>query len=171
MNVSHWFCLLSLFTPLGHAQIYTWTDANGQVHYSDKPVAGAQTITPKSATNIRLPPAPTNSQTATQDAPSYQLKLLTPENGATIRNSLSQVPFSLQLHPELQGDQRLQLLLDGQVVRTLGNGGSFILEQVTRGEHQLQAQVIDKNGKVLASTPSITFYFHHHSRLFPTGAP
>ncbi|MFI3244943.1 MAG: DUF4124 domain-containing protein [Ferrimonas sp.] len=170
MNASHWFCLLGLFAPLASAQIYTWTDANGQVHYSDKPVAGAQAITPKSATNIMLSATPTNNKAASQSAPSYQLQFLTPENGATIRNSLGQVPFSLQLHPELQGDQRLQLLLDGQVVRTLGNSGSFILEQVERGEHQLQARVIDKNGKVLASTSSITIYFHHHSRLFPTGS-
>ena len=31
------------------AGVYTWTDAQGHVHYSDKPVTGAQTIDIKTA--------------------------------------------------------------------------------------------------------------------------
>jgi hypothetical protein len=33
-----------LLTAAASAGVYTWTDAQGRVHYSDKPVAGAQTL-------------------------------------------------------------------------------------------------------------------------------
>ena len=41
----HLFLVLGLSAAAAvNAGVYTWTDADGHVHYSDKPVAGAQTL-------------------------------------------------------------------------------------------------------------------------------
>jgi hypothetical protein len=41
----HLFLVLGLSAAAAvNAGVYTWTDADGRVHYSDKPVAGAQTL-------------------------------------------------------------------------------------------------------------------------------
>jgi hypothetical protein len=41
----HLFLILGLLAAAAvNAGVYTWTDADGRVHYSDKPVAGAETL-------------------------------------------------------------------------------------------------------------------------------
>jgi len=45
MILKHLFLVLGLSAAAAvNAGVYTWTDADGRVHYSDKPVAGAQTL-------------------------------------------------------------------------------------------------------------------------------
>lgn len=54
-NIAVIFCIVSgLLTLNANAQIYTWTDKDGKVHYSDKPVEDEQvsTITPVVNNNI-----------------------------------------------------------------------------------------------------------------------
>jgi len=49
-------CLFIIDTSLLHAQIYQWTDSEGTVHFSDKPVNDrAKSITPKSNINNYSP--------------------------------------------------------------------------------------------------------------------
>ena len=35
---------LAALTPAGHAQVYTWKDETGRVHYGDQPPAGAREL-------------------------------------------------------------------------------------------------------------------------------
>ena len=45
MICKHLFLMLGLFAATAaNGAVYTWTDTDGRVHYSDKPVAGAQTL-------------------------------------------------------------------------------------------------------------------------------
>lgn len=41
----HLLCCLLLISPLANAEIYRWTDAQGRVHFGEKPEAGAERIT------------------------------------------------------------------------------------------------------------------------------
>lgn len=43
------FVVFALLCAPAGAEVYTWTDAQGNVHYSDKPVAGAQAVDVRSA--------------------------------------------------------------------------------------------------------------------------
>ncbi|WP_298440770.1 DUF4124 domain-containing protein [uncultured Ferrimonas sp.] len=163
--------LLLLLALPASAEIYKWVDANGKVHYSDKPVSGAEAVVPKESSTVSLParnhpPAPPRQDPIRQP---YQIDFSAPSDNATVRNNSGQLALTIALEPELARQHKVQLLLDGKPVRTLGSGGSFALDNLDRGEHQLQAQVIDKNGKVLASSPSRTVFLHRHSQLFPTG--
>ncbi|SHI21272.1 DUF4124 domain-containing protein [Ferrimonas marina] len=166
--------LLMITLPLS-ASVYKWTDEHGQVHYSDKPREGAEQVEvdPSKISTVELPaPRPVVAQAEPESTqPDYRIALLDPQDEATIRDNNGQLDLQIQLEPDLQDGHRVQLLLDGEVVRTLGGGGSYALDNLTRGEHQLQAQVIDKNGKVLASTASRTVYLHRHSRLFTPPGP
>ncbi len=58
--------LMAFITPLAQADIYKWTDANGQTHYSSNKADANKSVT----TQIKVapaPPVPTNPS-ATQDA-------------------------------------------------------------------------------------------------------
>ncbi|MBY6187988.1 DUF4124 domain-containing protein [Marinobacter hydrocarbonoclasticus] len=162
-----------LLTPQGLAKIYKWTDANGQVHYSDKPRDGAEVVevdTSKASTIILAKPGPTPPPQVVE-APSYRIRLTAPEEQATVRDNNGQLDIQIALEPDLLADHRIELLLDGSVVRTVGGGGSFALDNLDRGEHQLQARVIDENGKVLASSAKRTVFLHRHSRLISPPRP
>ncbi|QIZ78311.1 DUF4124 domain-containing protein [Ferrimonas lipolytica] len=168
--------LLLLALPAS-AEIYKWVDADGKIHYGDKPVAGAEKVVPKepmTATLSRAPTTPTQTQqpqtSPAQQRISYKVKFTAPDNNATVRNNNGQVPVSIFLKPELASNHRLQLFLDGSVIRTLGGGGNFVLDDIDRGEHQLQVKVIDKSGKILAYSSKRTLFMHRQSLLMPSGS-
>lgn len=165
--------ILLLFVALPtSAAVYKWVDEDGKVHYSDSPKAGAEKVVPKKHSNITLvaPSTPVTPAEALPEAPKYQIGFQSPEQNATVRNNNGQLELSISVEPQLASRHRVQLLLDNKVVRTLGGGGNFALDNLDRGEHQLQAQVIDNHGKVLASSPTRTVFLHRHSQLFPGGA-
>ncbi|MBY5994119.1 DUF4124 domain-containing protein [Ferrimonas balearica] len=167
--------VMALATPAS-AAIYKWTDDKGQVHYSDKPREGAEPIevdTSKATTIELVSPRPITNTPPPEvlEAPSYRIKLIEPDSEATVRDNNGQLNLSISLEPELLPDHRIELLLDGEVVRTVGGAGSFALDNLDRGEHSLQARVIDENGKVLASSGKRTVFLHRHSRLIPPLRP
>ncbi|MBY5923293.1 DUF4124 domain-containing protein [Ferrimonas balearica] len=157
-----------LLAPQGMAKIYKWTDSQGQVHYSDKPRDGAEVVevdTSKASTIILAKPSGTTPPPQVVEQPSYRIRLTEPAQGATVRDNNGQLNLNIALEPDLKADHRIELLLDGKVIRTVGSGGSFALDNLDRGEHLLQARVIDENGKVLASSGKRTVYLHRHSQL------
>ncbi len=166
----------SLFASMAaQATIYKWVDENGQVHYSDKPQRDAETVEfePSKISTITLVAPKANDAASGDDAeiPDYEIELVSPEDDATVRNNSGQIALSLSLTPELLPDHRIELLVDGEVTRTVGGTGEFSLDNLDRGEHALQARVIDKNGKVLASSNERRVFLHRHSRLMPQGTP
>jgi hypothetical protein len=44
MNMRHWLLIAALLPSLAAAEIYRWTDEQGQVHFGQRPVAGAETV-------------------------------------------------------------------------------------------------------------------------------
>ncbi|GAA4894063.1 DUF4124 domain-containing protein [Ferrimonas pelagia] len=160
-------CLLIAFGS--NAQIYKWVDDDGKVHYSDKPRSGATAVSLKPGSTVHLPTSTRSLSTESQadEQIAYRIDLIAPEDEATVRNNQGQLDLQIALEPALAADHRVQLWLDGRLSRTLGSGGSFALDDLDRGEHQLQAKVIDKSGKVLALSPTRTVFMHRHSRLFP----
>nr|WP_256833455.1 DUF4124 domain-containing protein [Pseudomonas oleovorans] len=40
----HWLLIVALLPSLAAAEIYRWTDEQGQVHFGQRPVAGAETV-------------------------------------------------------------------------------------------------------------------------------
>ncbi len=116
---------------------------------------------------IPAPQAPqATSDTTTDIAAAYQqLRILSPEDGANIHSAPGNITIALQLEPVLQDAHRLRLLLDGRPTPAQ-QSPEFRLQYLDRGTHQVQAQVIDAQKRVLITSDTHTFYMHRPSRLF-----
>lgn len=142
-------------------QVYVSVDKNGIPLYSDRPSSGAkrvdlkvslQSMTPQQATQID----PLAS--LTEEAPLYQLTILTPAQEDTVISNQGEVVVQSDVSPELAEHHKLRLVLDNSQHSPLQQSSNFRLLGVERGEHQVQLQALDQNGKLIAESPVTTFY-------------
>jgi hypothetical protein len=160
--------LLGLFAApfVVAGEAYVWTDENGVVHYSDRPMPGARRIE-LADPNTGQSPAPRQRDTASSDTAEdtaeesdpvrYEsLEVAAPGAEETLWNIAGVLNVSLSLSPALQPGHQVRVYFDGnpQIVQ----GTSFQLEEVWRGVHNLQAEVIDQNGKMLIRSRPNRFY-------------
>jgi hypothetical protein len=153
-----------LALALGGASVYRWTDADGVVHYSDRPNPGAQRVV------IDVPPAATVRGPARREgsnAPDEEfrdftgydsLTITSPGQDATLWNIEGQLDVRASVQPALQQGHRLQFQLDGRTIPVEPGRLTARLSAVFRGEHNLRAEILDESGQVLtASAPSRFF--------------
>jgi hypothetical protein len=156
--------LLAPFATAGEA--YVWTDEDGVVHYSDRPVPGARRIE-LAEPNTGQSPAPRRpaaagdeptEEPADSDAPfSYEtLEVASPGAEETLWNIEGVLNVSLALTPPLQPGHKVRVYFDGK--GQIMPGTSFQLNEVWRGVHNLQAEVIDETGRMLIRSRPSRFY-------------
>lgn len=162
--------LLAMFAlSVQGATLYKVVKADGTVVYTDRPVAGAVPVAlPSVNTSQSLAPKQDAKPTTTPPKPdiNYHISIQSPAHEETIRNNLGAVKVSASIDPK--GVGMFQLVLDGQVVSTKAFP-QFSLQGVPRGEHKIEVQLVDKSGKILASSPSRIFYLHQASVLNRSG--
>ena len=155
--------LLSLAFPL-MAQIYKYTDANGNTAYSNQPPDGvkAQPVELPPLNSVELQPpsepvAPAQSSRREQPNSAYQVLELTglPTEEA-LRANNGTFTVGVLIQPRLQGPHQLRLLLDDQPYGQPSNVPILQLLNIDRGEHRLAVQVIDGQN-VLQQSPTVTF--------------
>jgi hypothetical protein len=169
IHAAGWVSALALFASLtvaAKSEIYRWVDAKGVVHYSDKPVD-------KDAKPADLPPIQTmrSSQLGTALASEGSVKaeeesvvvksvrITAPASEEMIRDADGVVPVAVEVQPALPKGAGFIFLLDGKAQNNkIWGSASFSLAGVERGEHKLSVNVVDKAGKVLKSSPSVTFF-------------
>ncbi len=158
------------------ADAYRWVDENGVVHYSDRPVEGAERIDLVTQPRSSVPPPVVDSNEtpevvaaapavsppppAEPEPTRYQrLDIVRPQQGETLWNIGSTLSVSLRLSPELQPGHRLQLTYDGQVRDDAPTESlDFQLSDVFRGEHTMQVAVVDADGNVQIESSLKRFY-------------
>ncbi|MDH4048842.1 MAG: DUF4124 domain-containing protein [Gammaproteobacteria bacterium] len=154
------------------AQAYRWVDKDGVVHYSDRPEPGAEqvqlpTTRPSSGPST---PAPTSNFSRRNDVPlaeeqapfSYQsLSIASPASEQTLWNIEGVLSVSLSLQPGLQSGHRVRVYFDG--TPQMVTGTSFQIEGVYRGQHNLQAEVIDQSGKLMIRSDPSRFYVQQNA--------
>ncbi|HEX5055003.1 MAG TPA: DUF4124 domain-containing protein [Gammaproteobacteria bacterium] len=152
--------LCSLPAAWSRAEIYESRDEQGNVIYTDVP--------PKEdAAEVKLPPvnildAPDrlNSQSSPaskKEEYKYQeLSIVSPANNDTIYINTASISIQIKLSPEVNRGvgHNLELLWDGQVLAR--NQMSYQVTQADRGEHVIQARVVDANKQVLISASPVT---------------
>ncbi|RJG50562.1 DUF4124 domain-containing protein [Motilimonas pumila] len=167
------YIILSLLLVSWHGfasqdKVYRWVDDNGVVHYSDKAVAGAKKVhikispshkVPMKASN-QTPAAKAEQAAAKEKTVNYQARIISPENDGTIRDNSGNIFVNVEVTPEFDGDHSLQLLIDGKPLGGKIKSTSLKATNIDRGTHTLQVQLIDKGGKIIASTSSITVHLH-----------
>lgn len=161
------------------AETWRWKDANGVVHYSDRPVPGAERVdlrsAPKPGTVVPPPaavPQPADVEPAQQEILRYTRCVLTsPAHEETIHN-VDTVGVVLDLQPALQADHRIQVLLNGKAVSTWpADANNFMLTEMHRGSYTLTARVTDASGRQLCVSPTINFYVRQATVAPPRVTP
>ncbi|WP_318445571.1 DUF4124 domain-containing protein [Photobacterium leiognathi] len=149
--------------------IYSWTDENGVVHFTDQPQTPDATAYPLSVTevsgNIEQTADTIAAQTtdvAVVEEPAKTIttvSLVSPMHEQTIRNNEGIINIHAVTNSKLNNQTQAQLVLDGVVKGDPQTELTWTLDNVDRGSHQLQIQLV-KGGKVIASSDSITVYMH-----------
>ena len=157
--------LLATTTAL-YAEIFKWTDSNGNVHFSDKAQPGAERVelppvqvySPPSETPSNPPPA---QQSKPATSTEYTLvEFIQPVDQATVRDNQGNFLVNIAIEPSLDPDDLVQILLDNAPIGKPQNSTSFQLKGVNRGSHRLQAQILSAEGEVLKSSETITIFLH-----------
>jgi hypothetical protein len=157
------FLLILLLMALpAAAQIYKYTDANGNTAYSNQPPDGVR------AQPVELPPLnsvepqaapkpPAQPNTREQANGAYEVLELTglPTTEA-LRANNGTFTVNVLIKPRLQGPHLFRLVLDDQPYGQPGNVPILQLVNIDRGLHSLAVQVIDGD-TVVQQSPSVTF--------------
>ena len=174
-----WILPLLCSLPLHAAQqIHKWVDSKGVVHFSDRLSEGAQdsnvqmtiidtatgTEKANSAKSGTIESNPINDA-AREAVESYTLALTSPASGETVRENSGLVTIKANLKPIPMDPFKMNVILDGDLKGTAENALDVKMENVDRGMHQLEVQVTDQNGKLLASSSKTTFYLFRVSVL------
>ena len=165
--------LLVLFVAsAAHADAYKWTDRDGVVHYSDRPEPGSERVDLGQATRSR-PPTPGATGTSSGDKAnnvvakpfSYTtLEVSAPAPEETLWNIAGILNVSLALSPGLQPNHEIRVYFDG-VAQTV-EGTNFQLQEVYRGVHNIQAEVVDETGKPMIRSLPNRIYVQQHTVKF-----
>jgi hypothetical protein len=168
--------LLSMLFALSAAaaEMWRWKDADGVVHYSDRPVQGAEqinvTATQRSTGAIRPPPAP--AAPPPPPVASYtRCEVASPTNDQVFNNT-STVNVSVAVDPALQPGHQVQVFLNGSVYvgwppAQLG----YTMQNVYRGSYTLSVRILDFNGRPLCSGSTVNFHVRQASLLSPARRP
>ena len=169
------FLLLSLCSLALQAsnvdEVYRWIDKNGVVHYSDKQINGAEKIPINVAPSNKVEtPAPSDNAAPTKPMPvaeksntKYQASISSPEHDSTIYDNNGNISVVTAITPAFEDGQTLQLLIDGTPVGEKHQSTTLMATNIDRGSHSLQVQLIDKNGKIIASSQIITVHLRRAS--------
>jgi hypothetical protein len=167
-----WLILLSALsgTTAIAAPAWTWVDANGTVHFSDRPVPGARQVELAGAQGFgaQAPPRVARADGEAAPAAPYQtVEIVSPADQETLWNIGATLPVQVRFQPALQPGHRYDLVLDGQRRNVDTTAGRITLPDVFRGAHTLQVVVFDSAGTELMRSPPRTFFVQQTSVANP----
>lgn len=151
--------LLSLALPAS-AQIYKYTDANGNTVFTDQPPEGQPSESVKlpvtNSVSIAPPSAPTAppSSATEQAAPYSTLQLTGIPSDEAMRANNGTFSVGVTIEPRLASNHRLRLLLDGKPYGQPSNVPRLQLNNLDRGEHSLAVEVLSGEQPIQQSATS-----------------
>lgn len=98
------------------------------------------------------------------------ITIVAPTEKKTVHDNRGQLSVTVRLteRGSLPDDIGFQAVLDGKPVGDVHRARSFVLSGINRGAHRLRVQLLDRGGRVLATSPNVEFYMWQASRLFPS---
>jgi hypothetical protein len=171
----YFLLLISLaicFGALAQEKVYKKVNPDGSVEYSDQPIQGAEVMNvPKGSTFTmpETPEAPPASPAEEKSSVHYDsLDITRPTNDETIRSNEGKLTALARVIPGLETNHRFRWKMDGDIVQDV-NAPELRLNNVDRGSHSLQAEIVDPNGKVIIASDTVTFHMMRYS--IPTTKP
>ncbi|CAN5670453.1 DUF4124 domain-containing protein [soil metagenome] len=163
-------CCLLVITGMAHAAVYKWTDAEGNVQFSDKPHPGAEEI--KELKPQTYEAAPVKESESPKEAPQEKfagykkVEILAPANDETIWDNIGSISVKVGLAPDLQValGHKVVLSVDGNPSEGAA-ATAFTLPNMDRGTHSIQVTVVDDSGAKLSTSSTVTFHLKKHSVL------
>ena len=152
------------------AQAYRWVDEDGVVHYSDRPREGAeQIVLPKpntvSTPRRETPAGQTGEDTGEAEADEpfryTSLEIAAPVAEETLWNIEGVLNVSLSVEPALQPGHQVRVYFDGEP--RMVDGTSFQIEEVWRGVHNIQAEILDETGEMMVRSRTNRFYVQQNT--------
>jgi hypothetical protein len=161
-------------------------DADGNVHYSDRPVEEqAEEIKIR---NASIPSdqedeedssgsgeskeakgvvkAAESAEGVTPESEYTELQILEPEENQTIRNDEGEVRVGILLDPALRDGHKMVLKVNGAPLANNPGSTHLMLNNVPRGSHTLDASIVNEEGETLISAPPV--HFHMRKAGLPT---
>ncbi len=166
------FLLLNflLITFVSAETVYKTRDAEGNIIFSDVQSEGAEKIEIQDAQTINIPkPKNFDNRPTTKLSPQEkiytQLKIINPENDATIRSNEGKVDIRIEIEPALDSKHKLVVSMDGSEVAS-GKSLQVPLSGLDRGTHTITAVVKNEKDKVIKQSNTLVFHLHKQSVLF-----
>ena len=148
------------------ADTWTWTDEEGVVHYSDRPRPGAERIVLDAPNASQSLAARNRSASGNAGADAVDdsagpvrynsFEVTSPGPEETLWNIEGVLNVSLSLNPALKPGHQVRISFDGKPQMVAGT--SFQLQDVYRGVHNLQAEVLDETGTMMIRSRTNRFY-------------
>jgi len=152
------------------AQAYRWVDEDGVVHFSDRPVEGAEQIylPQQNQSTRRVPasqaPVAAQREEASEPVAAFKydaLEIVAPAPEETLWNIEGVLNVSLRVTPALRQGDKIRVYFDGK--EKIVNGTNFQIEEVYRGVHNIQAEIIDSTGRLMTRSLPNRFYVQQNS--------
>jgi hypothetical protein len=163
--------LIYIFSPLSHSadmKIYHWLDNEGNVHFSDTAVPGTEEIQvknnnllPTDRENFENPDSIVNDlffNGEDENIITYQATITSPEDDKPLRSNSGTIDIHIATEPEKENTHKLQLYLDGKKLGSPQISPTMRALNIDRGTHQVQVELLDESGKVLAKTQVVTVH-------------
>jgi hypothetical protein len=149
-------------TPLSAQTIYRVVDEQGRVTYTDNPASGgdevkvaplpnvssSRTATPKTSAE-----APKRSAPGRPFMPYDRFLIATPHDNTRVASPTMAVELSVS--PRLRDDHQVRLLVNGEISQSALHSQAFWVANLPAGTHQLQAELLDSQGRVRHQTPPV----------------
>lgn len=163
-------------------EYYRWVDEKGTLHFSDSPPEVSLEIEvtidplklpgqPENQLMPDSPDTPPSPLSPPKPALASTIKLLSPADDATLRNNQGDITLKIATDLPLGKDQSVRAVIDGKA-QAAKKSSSLSLSNVDRGSHTIKVQLL-QNGKVIATSHSITVFLHRaiQHKAPPAGKP
>ncbi|MCF6263147.1 MAG: hypothetical protein L3J24_06125 [Xanthomonadales bacterium] len=159
--------ILSLSASIVAGEFYKVVKADGSIEYTQTPPAQNAKPVDLPGLSVISPEAKLTGYNSKDeddvDEPdvvkrNYRgLSISSPADDESIWGSGGKVMIQVNLPGALAPGDRLQVSVDGKV-QSIMAGTALVLSNVDRGEHSLQARIINSKGRVMASSPVTRFH-------------
>jgi Domain of unknown function (DUF4124) len=174
--------LLAMCAAAQAAVIYKWKDAGGVTHYSDQPTPGAEKVLIDSQPRVEAEPKTTPYALSHRAEPSNPAKpgmepaayadfeIYAPAPDAVLHTH--DLDVHIRLEPPLAPRHQISLYLDGKRTDAISpDGTSFTVSDLERGDHTVQAVILDRDSGETRSSNNVSFQVMQTSVVTPPRGP
>ncbi|WP_372881773.1 DUF4124 domain-containing protein [Psychromonas sp.] len=169
--------LFSSINTSAESKIYHWIDADGKIHYADTATPGTEEIhldngnvvninsnAPDTATEAAALEETASVAEALQESlVKYRATITSPADDSPLRSNDGTINIQVQTVPEKKATHKLQLVLDGRPLGSPQISSTIRASNIERGTHQIQVQLLDEQGNIVALTQVVTIHLQRAS--------